>query len=302
MAEPKDESQKNGIWRIMKYLLPILVLFSGFFGVQIWMILDEQSTEKTEQAVSLNTGENSAKAVVAKLAASTDTHTENTPIPLPAPAKNDEQAVTSKIPGMEYYRLQVGNFDESGGAKKLKSKLQEMGYGSAIIDREGSSKVIVMTFFSRDQADMIKERLEGAKISVYPEKITVQDSMLMFGKDSRRLQDFMDSSMPEIQAMLRELCDHYYLYESRGMNTKEHEALVVSQMSRLSDMKTAIENMQVSKEEQALQTLIKEYLAGYIGYLERIRSVKKLERSLLWPGAIERIEAFVSMTVQSKVN
>lgn len=302
MAEPTETPQKQGAWRVIKFILPLVFLFSGFFGVQIWMVMDEQKIGKAEKPVTQNAVENTAKANLAKLSDASAPASSETPIPVSHPQKSSEQASASKIPGMEYYRLQVGSFENTKGAEKLQKKLRAMGYGSLAVNTEGQSKVIVMTVFSQDQSEMLKSALESKGVSGYPEKVSNQDVMILLQNDSKRLQSFMDASLMEVQAMLRELSDHYYIYESQGLNSKEYENLVVSQISRLSDMKTSVENMQVAAEDQVLQGQLKEYLAGYLRYLEKVEKVKKMDRVLLWPGLIERVEAYAQLGMQNKAN
>lgn len=293
MSEPNDAPEKQGVWRIIKYILPLLFLLVGFFGVQIWMVLDEKELQKPKEEITESGTGNTAKANVAKFVEKTPSATaDEKAIVVSQPQKSGEQANASKIPGMEYFRLQVGSFENTQGAEKLKKKLVDMGYGSMIINADNKSKVVAMVVYSKDQSDMLKTELEAKGVSCYTEKVSVQDTMILLQKDSTRLQGFMDTTLSEVQAMLRELCDHYYIYEIQGMDTKEFKALIVSQTSRISDMKTEVENMQVGTEDRVLQDKLVVYLEEYAYYLEKVEKTKKMDRTLLWPGIIERIEVY----------
>ncbi len=302
LPEPSDAPEKQGVWRIIKYILPLLFLFAGFFGIQIWMVMDEKQLQKPEMEIGESMPANSAKADVAKFTTQEAAVPGEKAIVVQKTKKGSEQASASKIPGMEYYRLQAGSFENQQGAEKLKKKLREMGYGSFIVNADKTSKVIVMTVFSKDQSEMLKTELEAKGVSGYTEKVSVQDAMILLEQDSTRLQGFMDASLTEIQAMLRELCDHYYIYEIQGINPKEYGALVVSQVSRISDMKTEVDNMEVGVEDRVLQEQLSAYLEEYARYLEKVGKVKKMDRTLLWPGIIERIEAYGQIEVQNKAN
>ncbi len=295
MSEPHDPPQPKSIWRVLKFILPLLFLFIGFFGVQIWMVWDEQNSVKPDKPISVESKAATVKADLAKLAEPSKATPLETPITLTKPAVDNEQAITSGIPGISYYRLQVGSFKEAQGAEKLKKKLQEMGYGSLTVKNTERSEVFTMIFFSQDQAAAIQDRLASKGVSGYPEKVTVPMRGIMLQGDSERLQGFMDGSLIEVPELLRELCDTYYIYESQGLDASAHSAFLLQQISRVSDLKTRVENMQVSPADQALQTELKDYLAGYLKYLESAKKVKTLDRKSLWPGLLERIESFAAL-------
>lgn len=297
MADSSDLPKKKGAWRILKYVLPLFFLLTGFFGVQIWMVLDEREREKPEAIVTGEMKAPAIKADVAKIAESQGQVPGEKPVILAKAPAGSEQAVTSEIPQLVYYRLQTGSFKDKQGAEKLRKKLQEMGYGSLVINDGGQFAVITMAFFSREQAETLQEHLETKGIKGYPEKVTVPADMILLKGDSGRLQGFMDGSLPEIPEMLRETCDFYYIYESQGMDPASHDAMVLKQITRLSDMKTVIENMQVAPEDQELQRQFGEYLSGFIQYLEKAKKISKLDRKALWPGLLDRIEAYAGLGV-----
>lgn len=302
MNEPDNVPEKPGVWRILRILLPLLFLFTGFFGVQIWMIWDEENTVKPEQDVSMSVAANSAKADLAKLTEAGSGAPKAVNIKNEQPAVVKEQAIAADIPGLEYFRLQVGSFENPSGAEKLKNKLKDMGYGSLIIKEGQLSEVATMYFFSRDQAENLQGRMASQAVSGFPEKVVISPRMVMLKGDSHRLQDFMDGTLIEIPEMLRELCDFYYIYESQGMDVKAHETLILKQVASVSDMKTAVENMQSGLEDQELQTQLKDYLSAYVQYLEKVKKVKSFDRQLLWPGLMDRIEAFGRIGEQKSVN
>lgn len=302
MAQPDVIPQKHGVWRILKFLLPLVFLVVGFFGIQVWMVWDEENTTQPEKPIAAESIASQVKSDLAKMKESSGAVSQETPVTLVKQSDGTEQAITSEIPELEYYRLQAGSFKDPKGAEKLKTKLQEMGYGSLIIKSSDQLKVVVMTFFSREQAESIQSEMKSKGVAGYSEKITIPKSMTLLQKDSGRLQNFMDSSLIEIPEMLRELCDYYYLYENQGMDTKDHEALVLKQISRLSDMKSSVENMQVNLDDQVLQTRLKDYLAGYMNYLEKVRKVKKLDRKSLWPGLVDQIEGFGRLGMVNTAN
>lgn len=292
MAEPEKSPNGQGIWRIVKIVLPLAFLLIGFFGVQVWMALDEQNAVKPDKKSGMETDSSRIKTDLAKITKSSGTGSPETPVTLAKTPVGNEQAITSEIPEVVCYRLQVGSFKDPSGAEKLKKKLQEMGYGALVIPSDGQSKVVAMMFFSREQAETVLADMQAHGLSGYPEKVTTPSAMVLLQGGSQRLQSFMDSSLIEIPEMLRELCDYYYLYESQGLDKEAHEAIVLKQIARISDMKTAVENMQIAQEDQGLQTQVKDYLTEYLKYLEKAKKVKSLDRKSLWPGLMDRIEAF----------
>lgn len=300
MADPQDSAPKPGIWRILKFILPVLFLLIGFFGVQIWMVWDEKDAVKTETPVSAEASVRSAKAELAKLSGDVKAETPVAPMKGGAAVPGAEQAITAEIPDIEYYRIQVGSFENPQGAEKLKQKLSEMGYGSVMVKSDNQTKVIAMAFFSREQADALKTSMDSKGVSGYPEKVVVPAEMALLQSDSGRLQGFMDGTLVEVPEMLRELCDFYYLYENQPLNTKEHEALTLKQITRLSDMRSQVENMQVAEVDQGLQKQLRAYLDGYVQYLEKARKVGKYDRRSLWPGLLERLEAYGQLTTKNE--
>lgn len=305
MAGPSEAPQKNWGHKILFIGLPLLFLFIGFFGIQIWMVWDEKNTVKPDKPIAAKVLASTIKADLAKITESGDVPlsvSKETPATPPKTSAIGEQAITSEIPGMEYYRIQVGSFADPEGAEKLKKKLHEMKYGSVVVKNDDQSKVIAMTFFSREQAEAVKVEMEEKGVSGYPEKIVVPPTMTMLKADSIRLQTFMDGSLIEIPEMLRELCDYYYIFESQGMDLEAHQKVVLKQISQLSDMKTSIENIQVNKEDQALQTQLNAYLTEYMQYLEKAGKTKTMDRKTLWPGLVNRIEAFGQLNAGNTVN
>lgn len=289
MADPNDAPRKKGVFRIVKFVLPLIVLFVGFFGVQIWMIWDEQNAVNPDKPITNNGGASNIKADLARIAGSTDAVSEKTPA---EPSAENEQAITAGLPGLEYYRLQVGSFKDPHGAEKLSSKLKEMGYGSIIVISGDQSKVVTMSFFSREQADTIQSALASEGVAGFSDKTTVPAKMTLLHPDSILLQSFLDDTFIEIPEMLRELCDTYYVYEGKRFVSKTHESFVLKQISKLSDMKTIVENMQVGEKDQELQNRLKAYLTGYVHYLEKAKNAKAYDRKILWPGLLDAIESF----------
>lgn len=291
MTGPETARTRQRVWRILKYLLPVLFLLIGFFGVQIWMMLDEQNAEDPAKPSSLDTDASRIKADLASITQPSEASAEETPVVLSKPTAV-EQAVTAEIPGITYYRLQVGSFEDPQGVEKLRKKLKEMGYGSLGISGDKQSKVVAMAFFSRDQAAAVQSNMEAQGISGYPEKITVPSQMVLLQGSSQRLQSVMDASLTEVPEMLRELCDYYYMYESKGMDAEVHKALLLKHISRISDMKSSVENMQIAPEDQPLRTKLGDYLSRHLLYLEKAKNVKTLDRVSLWPGLMDGIEGF----------
>lgn len=292
MAEPNTAAEKKSLWRILKYVLPVLFLAAGFFGVQIWMVLDEKNAEKPDTPITAEMKAPAIKADIAKISASAGTATPETPVTVVKPPAGSEQASASQIPELVYYRLQAGSFDDPQGADKFRKKLSEMGYGAMVIKAGAQSKVIVMAFFSREQAETVQGAMEAKGVSGYPEKITVPSQMVLLQSGSQRLQTFMDGSLVEIPEMLRELCDYYYIYENQGMDVEAQSTLILKQIGQISDMKTAIENMQVAPEDQMLQVRIKDYLTGYLQYLEKAKKSRVMDRKSLWPGLLNCVDGF----------
>lgn len=295
MSDPAENKSRRLAWRILRIVLPLMVLATGFFGVQIWMVWDEQQRAKPEIAGKQITLPSSAKADVARLAGSSEAESPVVPqmpsLQVKAP-ESGNQAISATLPGITYYRLQAGSFEDSRGAEKLRLKLSELGYGSVVVPAEGRNKVVLMLFFSQDQVKRIRTDIESVGVSGYAEKFSVPAALLMLRSDSRRLQDFVNGTLIELPELLRELCDHYYLYELQGMDPAIHKGIMLKQLSRLSDMRTAVENMTVAKEDQPLQRRLAAYLDGYIRYMEKAEKVTGLDRNVLWPGLMEQIEAY----------
>ncbi len=253
------------------------------------MIWDEQNAMNPDKPITNDGGASNIKADLAKITGSTDAVTEKTPT---EPSAENEQAITAGLPGLEYYRIQVGSFKDPHGAEKLSRKLKEMGYGSIIVISGDQSKVVTMSFFSREQADSIQSALASEGVAGFSDKTTIPAKMTLLNPDSILLQSFLDDTFIEIPEMLRELCDTYYVYEGKRFISKTHESLILKQISNLSDMKTIVENMQVGEKDQELQNRLKSYLTEYVHYLEKAKNTKTFDRKILWPGLLDAIESF----------
>lgn len=291
MSESDQQPDKKSRLRFIKYLLPPLFLLIGFFGVQIWMILDTKAMEDSENALSILTEGSAAKAQVKNISAGNGDG--GTPIATGTisasggAADVEEQSAYARYPAIVCYFIEAGSFKDKGAAQSLQGKLSEMGYSGYVKESEAEFDVILMGFFSKEQANNQKAALLEKGVSASIEKYDVSSSMVMLQGKSKRLQALLDGRFSEVPDLLRELCDNYYLYETRGFDVKEHSALAVSQLAKIGDMKSAAGNMDIGKEDQGRQTEIREFLKAYSAYLEAIKNEKTLNRGSIWPGLIE---------------
>lgn len=305
MSEPNVREKPPLWWRIARIVLPVLFLFTGFFGVQVWMVWDQNQTPTADQPVVLASESHNAKADVAKLSTGGSAQAADAEQPLDAEAlpvkvaSAEEQALSASYPGTVFYWLQAGSFSDPAGAEKLRKRLGELGYGAVTVKESDHNDVVIMAFFSRDQADSVCRRVTEDGVTAVVEKVSRPARMVLLNPGSERLQTFMDGALSEMPELLRELGDYSYLYESQGFSKEDHEKLVVRQLARLSDMKSAIANMTVDPDDKALQTQLTDFITDYIGYLEKIKRMTSLKRAELWPGFLRLTESLTTLNVEN---
>lgn len=307
MSETDAKEKAPRWWRILRVALPLLFLLSGFFGIQIWMTLDEQRTAGEEKPVQLPIEANSAKAQVAKLAAGGEgaagSEAGSAEVPVSAPpgpggsVASEEQALSAQYPEVVCYRIQAGSFKDPAGAEKLRKKLGEAGYGSMALTAGGNTDVFLMVFFSREQAGTVAKAVAADGVAAVAEKAVHPARMILLQGGSARLQSFMDGSLAELPELLRELGDYYYLYESQGFAPEDHGKLVLRQQSRLTDMRSAVTNMTVAEDDKKVQTALTGFIADYLSYLETVSGQKTFKRAVFWPGLIRLTESLGTLGV-----
>ncbi len=301
MSETGAKEKAQRWWRVLRIALPLLFLFSGFFGVQIWMAMDERQASGDEKPVQLPVEANSAKAQVAKLASGGDGAAQSAEAPVSAPppaaVAPDEQALAAQFPELTCYRIQAGSFKDPAGAEKLRRKLEETGYGSVAVTTGGSTDVFLMVFFSREQAGSVAKTIAADGVAAVAEKAAYPARMTLLRGGSARLQSFMDGSLAELPELLRELGDYYYLYESQGFSREDHGQLVLRQQSRLTDMKSAVTNMTVAEADKKIQSAVSAFISDYLAYLDAVSGQKAFRRTVFWPGLLRLTESLGTLGV-----